>query len=182
MDDNTLLILFAFLALLFLSSNGNLTKSICGNLIEGDIASPQDTCKHIRKSHHDCNSHHNCYNLSSPNDHHRFCHEGKCSLVSTGASLDWASNSEDNFDTFSQMHENFNEISNNNDPNNFIRCQYGGGDHDSNYTSSGTNSNGRDYLSGYSSIKTNQNLPHKVRRMANRILCNIGHRGCNTGH
>ena len=35
MDDNTLLILFVFLAILFLSSNGNLTKSICGNMIEG---------------------------------------------------------------------------------------------------------------------------------------------------
>ena len=35
MDDKTLLMLLLFLAFLFLSNNGNLGRSICGNLVEG---------------------------------------------------------------------------------------------------------------------------------------------------
>ena len=96
--------------------------------------------------------------------------------------LEWASHDDDNIDTFLDMHTTFNQIHDNNDPNNFIKCQYGGGNHDSNYKSPDTDSKGRSHLSGYASIKTNPEHSINVRRIANRVLCNNGHSHCDTGH
>lgn len=122
MENNTLLILLALFAFLFLSNNGNLGGSFCGNLIEG--ADIHDTCKHISKTDVSCTHNDECHQARNRS---RICTNGKCARHSELANLSWGANGND--DSYKEMIGNAMDIHNSNDPNETIICQSDGGPH-----------------------------------------------------
>lgn len=162
MDDNTLLILFAFLAILFLSSNGNLTKSICGNLIEG-YATPEDRCLHTRSDpDKPCNETSDC-SLSR-----EICQNNKCTTQSTAMSLRQALISDDYKQSYKNMLTNF--MTNINDPNQSVKCQVGGGGYIHDFITN-LNDKGHSYLSGLRSVASNPNYRGEAEQLAKEVLC-----------
>lgn len=176
MDDKTLLILFAFLALLFLSSNGNLRKTICGNLVEGSAPRHTDRCNIIRKSDFDCANSHECSrNIQLHRSGYQTCMEGKCTHITNAANADWGGRHQDEF---LDMHENLKSVSDQNDPNNFIRCQQGGGDFTVPYNAE----QGESHVRDLNIVNQDPNTPPASKQAIRRVLCDLGYPGCPTGH
>ena len=162
MDDKTLLILFAFLAILFLSSNGNLTKSICGNLIEGS-GTPEDKCHHIRSDPDKP-----CDENSPCSGDREICHNNKCSTQSSAMSLRQALLNDHLRDTYKDMIASFMAIQN--DPNQSVKCQVGGSDYIHDFTTN-LNAKGHSYLSGLRSVASNPNYRGEAEQLAKEVLC-----------
>lgn len=105
MENNTLLILLALFAFLFLSNNGNLGGSFCGNLIEG--VNVTDNCFKYISTNNTCTSNASCNGiLTSTGRPATFCHQGKCAHENELANIQWCGGADGRADICTEMYNN----------------------------------------------------------------------------